>query len=80
MLCQEYVADNFRLLLEAIKAEWFARFEAVVVAAKGMAHQRQVETSTLLRLPDMRQLVDEIKCCPSAPSPSVAAETATICL
>jgi hypothetical protein len=56
---EETVPDDFRLLFEAIVFEAAPGLELVAVATKGVAHQRQVESSSLLRLPDMRQLVDE---------------------
>ena len=51
--------DNLGLLLKPIIFEPSTRLKLIVVPAEGMAHQRQVETAALLRLPDMRQLVDE---------------------
>ena len=54
---QKYMADNLRLLLDAILRQLPARFQAVIIAAKRMAFQRQ--ENALLMLPDMDQFVDE---------------------
>ena len=42
----------------------FPGSERVIVAAKGVAHQRQIEAAALLRLPDVGHLVNEE--CPGA--------------
>src|SRR5204862_7311894 len=47
------------LLLESVAVERLARLDGEVVAAKGMAHQRQVEAALGLRLPHVRHFVDE---------------------
>ncbi len=53
------MANDLRLLFETVAVERFARLKSVSVAAKGMAHQWQIETAALLRLPNVGQLVDE---------------------
>jgi len=47
------------LLLEPIAGEGAAGHDRVAVAAERLAHQRQVESSVALRLPDVGHLVDE---------------------
>ena len=39
--------------------EWFACFQSIRVAAERVPHQREIEATALLRLPNMGQLVDE---------------------
>ena len=56
---EKTMPDDLRLLLEAIVFEPPAGLQLVAVAAEGVAHQRQVETAALLRLPDMGQLMNE---------------------
>ena len=51
--------DNLRLLFKAIGFEGAPVLKLIRVPAEGMAHEWQVETPSLLGLPDMRQLVDE---------------------
>ena len=53
------MTDNFGLLLKAIVLETASGLQLVAVPAEGVPHQRQVEATTLLRLPDMGELVDE---------------------
>src|SRR5262245_7073317 len=60
MFRKENVTDDFRLLLEPVAPKRTLGLKPIVIAAEWMAHQRQVETAALLRLPDMGQLVDEI--------------------
>ena len=56
---EEAVADDFRLLLKAIVARRPPRLQLIAVAAERVPHQRKIEAPALLRLPDMRELVDE---------------------
>src|SRR5436190_16528801 len=56
---QEDVAHDFGLLLKAITVESPAAFDTISVAAKGVAHQRQVKAAALLRLEHMGHFVDE---------------------
>ena len=49
--------DDFRLLLKAIAIQRASWHELITVAAERVSHQRQVEPSALLRLPDVRHLV-----------------------
>ncbi len=55
----EGMANNLRLLLDAIAREWPPGFISVIIAAKWMAHQWQIETAFHLRLPDMDHLMNE---------------------
>ena len=59
MVGKKAVADDFGLLLKAIVLEPAPGLQVIAVAAEGVPHQRQVEATTLLRLPDMGELVDE---------------------
>src|SRR5436190_2651580 len=56
---EEPLSYDFGLLLESVAVERLARLDGEVVAAKGMAHQRQVEAALGLRLPHVRHFVDE---------------------
>src|ERR1041384_7164814 len=56
---EEAVADDFRLLLEPVTLERPAVLELIGVAAERMAHQRQIEAPSLLRLPHMGHFMDE---------------------
>src|SRR5690606_2358080 len=56
---QEGVADDLRLLLDAVPFELPAWLEAVIVAAPGMAVQDQVPVAPALGLPNVRHLMDE---------------------
>src|SRR5690349_11138146 len=56
---EKAVADDLRLLLQAVAAEGPPGLQLVGIAAEGMAHQRQIERAALLRLPDMGHLMDE---------------------
>lgn len=51
------MADDFRLLLKPVLRERPARFQCIIVAAKGMAPKDQVDA--LLVLPDMGHFVNE---------------------
>ena len=53
------MTDNFGLLLKAIILEPASGLQVVAISAEGVPHQRQVEATTLLALPDMGELVDE---------------------
>ena len=53
MFREKHVADDFRLLLEAVAIERLSWLELVGVAAEGMAHQQQIEAALGLRLPNM---------------------------
>src|SRR6187551_2994047 len=55
----EAVTDDFGLLLKPIVLEPPAGLQLVLVTAERMAHQRQVETTALLRLPHVREFVHE---------------------
>src|SRR5207237_6774430 len=57
---EETVTDDFRLLFNAVAIEWLPRSQAIIITAKWVAHQRQIETAAFLRLPHMRHFVDEI--------------------
>ena len=59
MVGKKAVADDFGLLLKAIVLEPPSGLEVVAVSAERMAHERQVESPSLLRLPDVSQLVHE---------------------
>ena len=48
------MANDLRLLLDAIAIETLSGLQAIAVAAKGMAFQRQEDTP--LMLPDMHRL------------------------
>src|SRR4029079_11544278 len=56
---EEAMADDFRLLLKAIILEAPPRLQLIAVTAERVPHQREIEAPALLRLPDMRELVDE---------------------
>ena len=51
------MADDFGLLFDAVTFERPTGFQAIIIAAKGMALQRQ--ENALLMLPDMHQFMDE---------------------
>ena len=59
MVDEEAMADDFRLLFKAIVLKPPALDQRISVAAEGVTHQRQVKASALLRLPHMREFVDE---------------------
>ena len=59
MIGEEAMADDFRLLFKTIVFEPPAFDERISVAAEWVAHQRQVKSPASLRLPHMRELVDE---------------------
>src|SRR5207302_3952257 len=56
---EEAMADDFRLLFEAIPGERLPGLQLIAIAAERMAHQRQIEAPLDLRLPDMGHLMDE---------------------
>ena len=51
--------DDLGLLFEPVVIECPSLTKLVRIAAKRVAHQRKVKAATLLRLPDVRHLVDE---------------------
>ena len=53
------MADDFGLLFQSVAVEAATRLDAVGVAAKRVAHQRQVKAAAFLRLPDMGHFVQE---------------------
>ena len=53
------MADNFRLLFNAIASEGLASPDRVGIAAEGVAHEREIEAAALLSLPHMGHLVNE---------------------
>lgn len=53
------MTDNLRLLLDPVPFQYPARFQAVIIPAEWMAMERQVQATTPLCLPDMREFVDE---------------------
>ena len=53
------MANDFRLLFKAIVLEPPSLDERIAVLAKWVTHQRQVKSPASLRLPHMRELVDE---------------------
>ena len=57
--CEKGVGDEFGLLLDTIGGEPPRRIEAIAIAAKGVAHQRQIDAAALLALPHMHEFVDE---------------------
>src|SRR3954452_23140477 len=57
---EEAMADDFRLLLDAVMLERLSGFQHVSIAAEGMPHQHQIEAAALLGLPDVGHLMDEI--------------------
>ena len=59
MIREEPVPHDFGLLLKPIGLEALHRLELIGVSAERVAHQRKVEPSTGLGLPDVRHLVDE---------------------
>src|SRR4051794_16114735 len=56
---EEAMRDNLRLLLESVVLERLSGRQFVSVAAEWMPHQRQIEAALRLRLPDVRQFMDE---------------------
>src|SRR5689334_1789920 len=56
---QESMADDLGLLFQAVQPERLSRLQSIIVPTEGVAHQRQIEAPARLRLPDVRQLVDE---------------------
>ena len=56
---EEPVAHDLRLLLEPVTAERALRRKAVIITAKGVAHQWQKEPSRRLRLPHVGQFMNE---------------------
>ena len=56
---EEPLSYDFGLLLKSVAAERLAWLNREVVAAKGMAHQRQVKPALGLRLPHVCHFVDE---------------------
>src|SRR3954451_11313706 len=56
-VCEEPVPYDLGLLLDPVAIERFARLQTIAVPAERMPHQRQIETSALLRLPDVRHFV-----------------------
>src|SRR3546814_13666310 len=66
---QEGMAHDLRLLLDAIAAKGLPRSDGVIVAAEGMADQREVISAAQLGLSDMRHFMDEqalhIQCGPA---------------
>lgn len=59
---QKDMADDFRLLLDAIAGEGPSWPDGVTIAAKGVPAQEQV--NTLLMLPDMDEFVNEVTLLP----------------
>ena len=53
------MANQFRLLLQAISIERAALDEPITIATERVAHQRQIEASASLGLPDMGHFVNE---------------------
>lgn len=60
MLGEEQMADDLGLLLDAIANERLVILEPVIIAAKWVAEQRQIEAAELLSLPDMGHFVNEM--------------------
>src|SRR3546814_13058647 len=56
---QEGMAHDLRLLLDAIAAKGLPRSDGVIVAAEGMADQREVISAAQWGLSDMRHFMDE---------------------
>lgn len=54
---QKIVADDLGLLFDAVMRETLARQQFIIIAAEGMARQRQEDA--LLMLPDMHHFVNE---------------------
>ena len=57
---KEGVLHDLGLLLDAVAGEGFARLSDIIVAAEGVAHQREPPSAFVRRLPDMGHLVDEM--------------------
>ena len=55
------MAHDFRLLFNAVASERLSQDEPVMVAAERVPHRHQIETTALLRLPDVGQLMNK-KC------------------
>ena len=53
------MANDFGLLFKAIVLEPASGLQVIAVSAEGVPHERQIEAPSLLRLPDMGELVDE---------------------
>ena len=62
-ISEEPLSYDFGLLLKSVAVERLARLDREVVAAKRMAHERQVEATFGLRLPHVRHFVDEKALC-----------------
>src|SRR3546814_11081888 len=56
---QEGMAHDLRLLLDAIAAKGLPRSDGVIVAAEGMADQREVISAAQFGVSDMRHFMDE---------------------
>ena len=56
---QEHVANDFGLLLDTIAVQRLARSNRVVIAAERVTHKHQPVFASLLRLPDMRCIVQK---------------------